>query len=208
MTALQLKDGWFTGGGVRRQDSPNCDARPFSRVDMAVADTDADVSLLVIHNISLPPGQFGGCYVDQLFTNCLNPADHEFFASIFNVRVSAHLFIDRQGQVTQYVSLQDRAWHAGKSIFRGRESCNDFSIGIELEGTDEQPYDDIQYQRLAELTRQIMQAYPQINAEHIVGHCDIAPDRKTDPGASFDWQRYRRLIGAKFNFNVQTGKSE
>lgn len=189
MTAMQLKDGWFTGEGIRRQESPNCDPRPFPRVAM-----NAKVDLLVIHNISLPPGQFGGCYVDQLFTNCLNPSEHEFFESIFNVRVSAHLFISRQGLVTQYVSLLDRAWHAGKSMFEGRENCNDFSIGIELEGTDDLPYDDIQYQRLAELTRQIMQAYPQINAEHIVGHSDIAPDRKTDPGASFDWHRYRGLI--------------
>lgn len=189
MTAIQLHDGWFTGAGVRRQDSPNFDARPVTPVNAR-----EKVSLLVIHNISLPPGQFGGGYVDQLFTNCLNPADHEFFASIFNVRVSAHLFIDRLGQVTQYVSLNDRAWHAGKSMFRGVENCNDFSIGIEMEGTDDQPYTAIQYQRLAEITRHIMLEYPQVKTENIVGHCDIAPDRKTDPGASFDWPHYRHLI--------------
>jgi N-acetyl-anhydromuramoyl-L-alanine amidase len=189
MAAIQLKEGWFTGEGIRRQDSPNCDPRPFSGVDSY-----GNVSLLVIHNISLPPGQFGGSYVDQLFTNCLKPADHEFFERIVNIRVSAHLFINRQGDVTQYVSLKDRAWHAGVSVFRGKENCNDFSIGIELEGTDDQPYTDRQYQRLAEITRQIMLEYPQINTENIVGHCDIAPGRKTDPGASFNWQHYRSLI--------------
>jgi len=191
MAGMQLKDGWFSGEGIRRMDSPNCDSRPFSCTDTA-----GSVSLLVIHNISLPPGEFGGCYVDQLFTNCLNPNDHVFFESIANIKVSAHLFIGRRGDVTQYVSLKDRAWHAGKSVFQGKESCNDFSIGIELEGTDDQPYTDVQYRRLAEITRYIMLAYPEIKTENIVGHCDISPDRKTDPGASFDWKQYRRLIAA------------
>ena len=189
--AAQIKEGWLVGEGFRRIDSPNCDPRPFSRSDIS-----RNINLLVIHNISLPPGQFGGCYIDQLFTNCLDPAEHEFFESIANVKVSAHLLITRQGDVTQYVSLGDRAWHAGKSVFLGKENCNDFSIGIELEGTDDRPYTEVQYQRLADITRVIMREYPEIRIENIVGHCDISPDRKTDPGVSFDWKKYRHLIVA------------
>ncbi len=187
---MQIKEGWLVGEGIRRLDSPNCDQRPFSVMNAFHA-----VDLLVIHNISLPPGQFGGCHVDQLFTNCLNPTEHVFFETIAHVKVSAHLFINRQGEVTQYVSLHDRAWHAGKSSFRGKENCNDFSIGVELEGTDDQPYTEVQYRQLALITRQIMLEYPRIALENIVGHCDVAPGRKTDPGASFDWKYYRHLIG-------------
>jgi len=178
------------GEGIRHLESPNCDQRPFPASGLSKA-----VHLLVIHNISLPPGQFGGCHVDQLFTNCLDPAEHAFFETIAHVKVSAHLFIDRQGAVTQYVSLQERAWHAGRSSFQGKENCNDFSIGIELEGTDDQAYADVQYRQLARITREIMREYPNITRDNIVGHCDIAPDRKTDPGASFDWKYYRSLIG-------------
>jgi len=186
---MKIKDGWLAGDRIRRLDSPNHDQRSFSMMDSF-----RNVNLLVIHNISLPPGQFGGCYIDQLFTNCLDPAQHAFFAGIAHIKVSAHLLIDRQGAVTQYVSLADRAWHAGKSSFQGKENCNDFSIGIELEGTDDQPYTDVQYRQLAQLTIEIRRVYPEIVPENIVGHCDIAPDRKTDPGASFDWKYYRSLI--------------
>jgi AmpD protein len=188
---MRIESGWLLGEGVRRMDSPNCDSRPCTVGNQCNA-----VTLLVIHNISLPPGQFGGCHVDELFTNCLNPAAHPFFEHIANVKVSAHLFIDRQGNITQYVSLHDRAWHAGLSSFQGKANCNDYSIGIELEGTDDQPYTDVQYRRLAMITSLLMQEYPGIKADNIVGHCDIAPDRKTDPGASFDWAYYRRLIVA------------
>lgn len=186
---IKIQDGWLIGGGVRQLPSPNFDKRPF-----AVSQSLNDITLLVIHNISLPPGQFGGCHIDELFTNCLNPAAHTFFENIANVRVSAHLLIDRSGKVTQYVSLNDRAWHAGKSSFEGKENCNDYSIGIELEGTDDQPYAEVQYRQLARLSRLLMLEYPGIKRENIVGHCDIAPDRKTDPGASFDWSHYRALM--------------
>jgi len=194
---IRIENGWLTGDAIRHVLSPNFDRRP-CQVDKIPE----QVSLLVIHNISLPPGQFGGCYVDQFFTNCLNPTEHAFFEEIANVKVSAHLFIDRLGRVTQYVSLDDRAWHAGKSWFNGRENCNDFSIGIELEGTDDQPYSSEQYGQLATITRQIMLAYPALKFENIVGHCHIAPDRKTDPGASFDWLRYQDLIKS-----VQPGRT-
>jgi AmpD protein len=152
------------------------------------------IRLLVIHNISLPPGQFGGSHVDELFTNCLDPHGHTFFETIAKLRVSSHLFINRQGIITQYVSLAERAWHAGRSSFQGKENCNDYSIGIELEGTDDQPYTDVQYRHLAIVTRLLMREYPGIKTDNIVGHCDIAPGRKTDPGASFDWKYYRYLI--------------
>lgn len=182
---MKIINGWLTGRNIRRIDSPNHDDRPAGE----------GISLLVIHNISLPPGKFGGCHIDELFTNCLDPRAHPFFASIAGARVSAHVLINRQGQVTQYVPFSQRAWHAGQSTFQGRERCNDFSIGIELEGTDTKPYTRVQYERLVSVTRQILLAYPAIKPENIVGHADIAPGRKTDPGASFDWTRYRNLAG-------------
>jgi|TARA_B110000902_G_scaffold247881_1_gene304422 AmpD protein len=148
-------------------------------------------SLLVIHNISLPPGQFGTGCIDKFFTNCLDTSEHPFFAKIAELTVSAHLVIDRAGWVTQYVNFNDSAWHAGISNFEGCDACNDFSIGIELEGTDNIAYTDEQYTALFEATTAIKQAYPAINDERIVGHCDIAPGRKTDPGESFDWSRYK-----------------
>ncbi|WP_373286465.1 1,6-anhydro-N-acetylmuramyl-L-alanine amidase AmpD [Kangiella profundi] len=153
-----------------------------------------DISLLVIHNISLPPKQFGGPYIDQLFTGSLNPADHPYFEDIAALRVSSHLLIRRNGELVQYVPFQKRAWHAGVSIFEGREKCNDFSIGIELEGADDIPYEDIQYHVLSKVTKLILKAYPQITQERIAGHSDIAPGRKTDPGPAFDWSYYRQLI--------------
>lgn len=152
------------------------------------------VSLLVVHGISLPPGQFGGPHIDELFTGTLDPQAHPYFAEIAHLQVSAHCLIRRDGEVVQYVSFLDRAWHAGRSQFDGRENCNDFSIGIELEGTDDSDYSATQYQQLAAVTKAIMQAYPAITADRIAGHADIAPGRKTDPGAWFRWDRYRQLL--------------
>lgn len=177
--------GWLAG--VRRVVSPNCDERPDPQ----------DISLLVIHGISLPPGRFGGPWIDALFTNTLDPHAHPYFATIAALRVSAHLCIRRDGSMTQYVPFARRAWHAGVSSYGGRERCNDFSIGIELEGTDERPYTARQYARLAAVTRTLLEAYPRLQPAHIVGHSDVAPGRKTDPGPSFDWARFRALL--KFN---------
>ncbi|MGQ9967385.1 1,6-anhydro-N-acetylmuramyl-L-alanine amidase AmpD [Pseudomonas aeruginosa] len=167
--------------GVRHCPSPNFNLRPQG---------DA-VSLLVIHNISLPPGQFGTGKVQAFFQNRLDPNEHPYFEDIRHLTVSAHFLIERDGAITQFVSCHDRAWHAGVSCFDGREACNDFSLGIELEGTDTEPYTDAQYTALAGLTRLLRAAFPGITPERIQGHCDIAPERKTDPGEAFDWSRYR-----------------
>lgn len=179
-----IRDGWLQGEDVRHSPSPNCDARPAGE----------EISLLVIHNISLPPGEYGGCHIDALFSNGLDPEIHPYFVEIASLKVSAHVVIDRCGHLTQYVPFHLRAWHAGISAHRGRERCNDFSIGIELEGCDEQSYDDRQYETLQKLTALLLLAYPLLNrdniADHIVGHCHIAPGRKTDPGPAFDWHRY------------------
>ncbi len=169
---------------ARQTPSPNCDARPAG----------CDIDLLVIHNISLPPGEFGGPHIESLFLNALDPKDHPYFAAISGMCVSAHLLIRRSGEIVQFVPLHLRAWHAGASCFEGRTACNDFSIGIELEGSDDQPYEPEQYAALAEVTRTLMAAYPKITPQRIVGHSDIAPGRKTDPGASFDWERLRGLL--------------
>lgn len=160
--------------------SPNFGVRPAGQT--------GDVSLLVLHNISLPPGQFGGGYVQQFFTNKLDPAAHPYFAEIAELKVSSHLFIERGGQITQFVNLNDRAWHAGKSCYQGQAECNNYSIGIELEGTDNTAYTEAQYQTLAALIPAILKAYPQITPYRITGHEFIAPGRKTDPGNAFDWQ--------------------
>ena len=162
--------------------SPNCDERS------------CPVDLLVIHNISLPPGQFGGDGIAQLFTNTLDPHEHPYYATIANVKVSAHVLIRRDGTVVQFVPFTHRAWHAGKSSFENREGCNDFSVGIELEGTDDQPFTEAQYQQLAIVTHAVREFYPQITPERIVGHSDIAPERKTDPGPHFDWQKYHSYL--------------
>jgi AmpD protein len=169
---------------VRRVKSPNCDNRP----------EPGDVSLIVIHGISLPPRQYGGGYIDQLFTNTLDPGQHAYFREIQHLRVSSHLLIDRAGAVTQYVPFTLRAWHAGESEFAGRGSCNDFSIGIELEGCDDQAYEDVQYLKLAEVVRLVMARWPAITSDRITGHSDIAPKRKTDPGPAFDWEYFYTLI--------------
>ncbi|HXH02309.1 MAG TPA: 1,6-anhydro-N-acetylmuramyl-L-alanine amidase AmpD [Candidatus Competibacteraceae bacterium] len=170
--------------GARQVISPNCDERP-----PGVA-----VELLVLHGISLPPGQFGGPWIDALFTNTLDSDADPFFDEIRALRVSAHLLVRRDGEVVQYVPFHKRAWHAGVSHYAGRERCNDFSIGIELEGTDHEPYSDRQYAVLAEVLQALLAAYPTLSAERIVGHSDIAPGRKTDPGPAFDWTRLHRLL--------------
>lgn len=169
---------------ARHVPSPNFDDRP----------PGAEISLIVVHGISLPPGEFGGPWIDQLFCNRLDPAAHPYFASIAGLRVSSHLLVRRDGELVQYVGLQQRAWHAGPSCFEGRSACNDFSIGIELEGADEVPYAKIQYDRLATLVRVLTQAFPALTAERVVGHCDIAPGRKTDPGPAFAWSELRRRL--------------
>ena len=153
-----------------------------------------DVNLLVFHNISLPAGEFGTEHVDALFTGNIDCAAHPSFTDLDGLNVSAHCFIRRDGQVLQYVPFNKRAWHAGVSEFKGRTRCNDFSIGIELEGTDTTPYTDAQYTTLLACTRYIMELYPDITPSHIVGHCDIAPGRKTDPGRAFDWQKFFKLL--------------
>jgi AmpD protein len=147
--------------------------------------------LLVIHNISLPPGCYGGDAIERFFTNCLDCDEHPFYREIRGVEVSAHLLIRRGGELVQFVDFEERAWHAGQSQFAGRENCNDFSIGIELEGADEDPYTGEQYRVLAGVTNTLQHRYPGLGMDRLVGHCDIAPGRKTDPGPAFDWRRYR-----------------
>lgn len=176
---MQIDDGWLLA--AQRVPSPNCDPRPPGAV----------INLLVIHSISLPPGEFGGPWVDRLFTNRLDPTAHPYFAEIAGLEVSAHLFIRRGGELVQYVPFGLRAWHAGASCWEGRERCNDYSIGIELEGGDEGEFEQEQYRRLLEVSRVLMMQYPAITPTRVVGHCDIAPGRKTDPGPGFDWARYR-----------------
>jgi AmpD protein len=149
------------------------------------------ISLLVIHGISLPAGEFGGPWIERLFMGRLETGMHPALVGLASVRVSAHLLIRRDGKIIQFVSFKRRAWHAGVSVFQDRPRCNDYSIGIELEGTDVLPYADIQYERLMAVTRALMCAYPAITLDRVVGHCDIAPERKTDPGPAFDWSRLR-----------------
>jgi len=153
-----------------------------------------DVSLLVIHNISMPDGVFGNDYIRQLFMNELDCDEHQDFEKVRGLRLSAHVVIDRAGQITQFVPFDKRAWHAGVSRFEDRDDCNDFSIGVELEGTDNAPFEPIQYDTLAALTRSLMRAYPSITQARIVGHVEIAPGRKTDPGPSFAWKHYFALL--------------
>lgn len=155
---------------------------------------DGPVSLLVIHNISLPPGQFGTKGIEQLFTGCLDPEEHPFYAGIAHLKVSAHCVIRRDGEVEQYVPFEQRAWHAGVSSFQGRKKCNDYAIGIELEGTDDIPYTEAQYKSLLDVSAFIINLYPEITLGRIVGHNDIAPGRKTDPGMAFNWSGYRQAL--------------
>lgn len=179
---MHIDQGWLSTATVLA--SPNVDPRPDK----------SDISLLVIHNISLPPGQFGGGHVAELFTNTLDPNTHPYFAEIANLKVSAHLLIDREGVVIQFVPFDQRAWHAGVSAFAGRPACNDFSIGIELEGTDTDPYTHLQYECLVKITQCLIAEYPALSSERVAGHSDIAPDRKTDPGPAFDWAHFKALI--------------
>jgi|TARA_B100000519_G_scaffold203041_1_gene223760 AmpD protein len=169
---------------ARWTPSPNFGPRPDG----------AGISLLVVHNISLPPGQFGGREIEDFFCNQLDHSAHPYFKTIEGVQVSAHLLIRRDGALVQFVSLLDRAWHAGRSCFEGQEECNDFSIGIELEGTDDNPYTTEQYRMLAKVADLIMTAWPDITANRITGHCDIAPGRKSDPGPAFDWRYFRSAL--------------
>jgi len=173
--------------GVRQVLSPHFDARPTG----VVAD------LIVVHGISLPPGEFGGPWIDRLFAGGLPAEAHPYFREVARARVSAHCLIRRDGAVTQYVPFGERAWHAGQSQYGGRSACNDFAIGIELEGTDDVPYMDSQYESLASLVGALLEAYPSLSEEHIVGHSDVAPGRKTDPGPVFDWSRWRGLLRAR-----------
>ncbi len=171
--------GWLSG--VRRVASPNYDARPGG----------TPVSLLVIHNISLPPNEYGGDAIEKFFTNRLDHSAHAYFEQLRGVRVSSHFLVRRDGGIVQFVSCNKRAWHAGVSLWNGRTRCNDFSIGIELEGSDFEAFTERQYAALARLTRRLRGYYP---LRDIAGHSDIAPDRKTDPGPFFDWQRFRKSL--------------
>jgi len=167
--------------------SPHCDPRPAPHI----------IDLLVLHNISLPPGEFGGPWIDALFAGALDCTAHPYFTTLIGLRVSAHLLIRRDGALFQYVPFTQRAWHAGASCFENRANCNDFSIGIELEGDDDTPYSDAQYQTLAPVVSSLISAYPHITPPRIVGHSDIAPGRKTDPGPAFDWARLRALLDSQ-----------
>lgn len=170
--------------GVPYLASPNYDDRPEGQA----------IDLIVVHGISLPPGEFGGCWIDDLFGNCLDPDIHPYFKEIQGLKVSSHFLIRRDGEIKQYVPVTKRAWHAGVSSFKGRDACNDYSIGIELEGEDDTPYESVQYAQLLALISALLEAYPDISEENIVGHADIAPGRKTDPGAAFEWGDFRRKL--------------
>lgn len=175
--------------GARLVDSPNQDTRPVGMKP----------DLLIIHNISLPPGEYNTGCIDQLFCNCLNPDEHSYFMDIAQLRVSSHLCINRDGSVTQYVPLHRRAWHAGESSFQGLANCNDYAIGIELEGTDFEDFTAAQYDSLISITNLLIDEYPCLNSDRIVGHSDVAPGRKTDPGPCFDWVRYKSAIAMHCN---------
>lgn len=178
---FQVIDGQLDG--ARFIASPNYNQRP----------EQTDIQLVVIHNISLPPSQFGGGYIEQFFQNQLDWNVHPYFKTIEGMQVSTHLLILRTGEVLQFVNFKDRAWHAGRSTYLAQKECNDYSIGIELEGSDDTDFESIQYQILSEVVATLQQAYPQIK-QHIAGHSDIAPGRKTDPGLHFDWIRFRQLL--------------
>ena len=173
---------------ARQVLSPHLDARPAGMAP----------ELLVVHGISLPPGEFGGPWIDRLFTGTLPAEAHPYFREIAATRVSAHALIRRAGEIVQYVPFGERAWHAGISQYRGRPGCNDFSVGVELEGTGDTPYTDAQYQRLAALAAALLATYDSLGAEHIVGHSDIAPGRKDDPWPTFDWPRFRALLKERY----------
>tara|TARA_R110001592_G_scaffold363371_1_gene685633 strand:- start:249227 stop:249808 length:582 start_codon:yes stop_codon:yes gene_type:complete len=181
-SAFTLTEGWLQP--ARHAPSPNFGPRPEG----------CEPELLVIHNISLPPGEYGGDCIERLFTNCLDWDEHPFFDEIRGAQVSAHLLIRRCGEVVQFVDLRQRAWHAGQSCYGGRDNCNDFSIGIELEGTDDEAYTEAQYETLAAVSNTVLAQYSSMSNRRIVGHSDIAPGRKTDPGPAFEWHKYRSLL--------------
>lgn len=181
---IDANSGWLRA--TRQVPSPNCDARPDGILP----------ELIVVHGISLPPDEFGGPWIDRLFTNTLPPAEHPYFEKIKDLKVSSHLVIRRDGEPVQYVPFHERAWHAGASSYQGRERCNDFSVGIELEGADETPYEPAQYRVLSAVILALCEAYPSLSLTRIAGHSDIAPGRKTDPGPAFDWQRLYALLRA------------
>jgi AmpD protein len=181
---LKIEPATGLAAGVRQVLSPHFDARPAGVLP----------ELIIVHGISLPPGDFGGPYIDQLFTGGLSPTAHPSFGDVWKLRVSAHALIQRDGTIVQYVPFGQRAWHAGQSHYRGRPACNDFSVGIELEGTDNTPYTDLQYEQLGVLVEALLAAYPSLSCEHIVGHSDVAPGRKTDPGPAFDWDRWKAIL--------------
>lgn len=169
---------------ARQVPSPNFDARP----------SGVRPELIVVHGVSMPPNEFGGPWIDALFTNRLPIDAHPHFKEVAHLTVSSHLLIRRDGEVVQYVSFEDRAWHAGASNYQGRQRCNDFSIGIELEGADDIAYEPVQYRRLAEVISALTEAYRTLSTDRVVGHSDIAPGRKSDPGDAFDWPRLRALL--------------
>ena len=169
--------------GARQVPSPNYNQRP----------EQTEIQLLVVHNISLPPSQFGGGYIEQFFQNQLDWSVHPYFQTIEGMQVSTHLLILRSGEVLQFVNFNDRAWHAGRSTYLAKKECNDYSIGIELEGSDDTPFEEVEYTVLAEVIGVLQAAYPKI-LQHLAGHSDIAPGRKTDPGPFFDWAKTRALI--------------
>lgn len=175
-------EGWLQSAEIIQ--SPNFDDRP----------DDAKIKLIVVHGISLPPGNFGGGHIQQFFCNNLDIAAHDYFESICEMKVSAHCLVERDGRILQFVSFLDRAWHAGESEWLGEPVCNNYSIGIELEGCDDQPYAEEQYQSLANLIASLRAEYPGIEKDAITGHSDISPGRKTDPGEAFDWDKLRQLV--------------
>ena len=179
---IKIKAGLLSG--ARQCPSPNFDDRP----------TDCDPDLIVIHNISLPPNEYGGTGIDQLFTNCLDKDEHPYYADIYQLRVSSHLLIRRDGEIVQYVSFDNRAWHAGVSNYQGREVCNDFSIGIEMEGSDFEAFTEHQYAALEETILILLEHNSSLSADAITGHEHIAPGRKTDPGPFFEWERLSKVF--------------
>lgn len=186
-TALKVETATGLLMGVRQVLSPNFNARPPHMLP----------ELIVVHGISLPPGEFGGPWIDRLFTGTLPWDAHPYFRQIEGLKASAHVVIGREGALTQYVPFGARAWHAGVSEYRTRSGCNDFSIGVELEGTDETPYTDPQYAALGDVLLALLEAYPSLSPQHITGHSDIAAGRKSDPGPAFDWPRLRALLARR-----------
>ncbi|MEX0900656.1 MAG: 1,6-anhydro-N-acetylmuramyl-L-alanine amidase AmpD [Gammaproteobacteria bacterium] len=179
LSAIEIDDGWVRG--ARRVPSPNADARP----------PGVEIALVIVHSINLPPGEFGGPWIERLFMNTLPASAHPYFRELVAARVSAHVLVQRDGSLIQFAPFGARAWHAGASTWAGRSNCNDYSVGIEVEGCDDVPYSDRQYRRLAALVASLRRVYPTIAPDAVVGHSDVAPGRKTDPGAAFDWARFQ-----------------